>query len=175
MPAPDSPHVEISPKLACAFHDYGQDHRARGNQVCHAFGLPIVTITTLGLLSRVVIGPSGFAVASDLVRLDAGTVLWATGSLWYLFLDWKMAMPFSFFALGLYFLGRTIPLPAMIPLFAVGWILLLGGHAVFEKKRTPSFIRNFKHLMIGPLWLFAGLIEWLTGSRFQGPGASPKN
>lgn len=166
--------VEISTKLERYFRDYQADHQTPGNKVCHSFGLPIVTVTTLGLLSRIVVGPSGFVVASDLVRLDAGTLLWMLGSLWYLFLDWKMAMPFSLFALGLYFLGRALPLPAAGALFIIGWILQLVGHGIFE-KRSPVFTRKINHLMIGPLWMFARLIEWLTGSRFLGPTPSSKN
>lgn len=172
MQTADSRHVEISAKLERHFRDYQEDHRTPGNQLCHSFGLPIVTITTLGLLSRLVIGPSGFVVASDLVRLDAGTLLWMAGTVWYLFLDWKMAMPFSLFALGLYFLGRALPLPAAITLFLIGWGLQLMGHAVYE-KRFPVLTSNINYLIIGPLWMFARLIEWLTGSRFLGPGSGP--
>ena len=138
--------VEISPKLERYFRLYRDGHQNPVNQVCHYVGLPVITITSLGLLARIVIGPSGFAVASELLRLDAGTLLWVVGSLWYLFLDWRMALPFSLFSLGLYFLGRALPLPACWALW-VGLILSIIGN------RAPPAV-----LIHGlPLVLLAGV------------------
>ena len=42
-------------------------------------------------------------------------------------------------------------------LFVAGWTFQLVGHAVYEKNR-PAFLRNLRHLLIGPLWIARELI-----------------
>lgn len=43
-------------------------------------------------------------------------------------------------------------------MFAGGWILQFVGHGVFEKK-SPAFLTNVAHLLIGPLWWFTKLFS----------------
>src|SRR3954463_5170719 len=85
------------------FNDYSSHHRTRGNKILHYFGIPMIAVSLLGLLGTLVFGPHG-VTGSPFLRLDAGTALIGLTLLWYLTLDWRLALPFGLMALGLYFL-----------------------------------------------------------------------
>lgn len=76
-----------------------------------------------------------------------------------MFLDWKLALPFGLFSLGLYLLGRVMPVPVLILIFVLGWVLQFIGHFRYEKK-SPAFLSNIRHLLIGPLWIFAQWVDY---------------
>ena len=145
-------------RLEYYFNEYSHYHTTKGNKLTHYFGIPFIIVGLLGLLGRVTLGPQN---AHLYFRLDAGTLLLIGISLWYLYLDWKLASGFSLMLVGLYFLGRCLSIPINIILFIIGWILQGMGHALFEHK-SPAFIRNFVHLLIGPLWIFAILVGYRT-------------
>ena len=145
---------QIQPRLAAYFRDYGNFHRTHGNEICHFFGIPMILLAIVGLLARVTLGPE----FSPELRLDLG-ILSALGALaWYLMLDWRVGAPFGLVLLGNYFLGRAIPAPWLWVLFVVGWIFQLVGHYKYEKK-SPAFLKNIEHLLIGPLWVFSRLLR----------------
>ncbi|MCM2323808.1 MAG: DUF962 domain-containing protein [Oligoflexia bacterium] len=139
-------------RLSRYFSEYAAFHQTSGNRICHGIGIPMIMIGLLGLLARLTI-TDGFG-GSALFRLDAGVVLWAVCLCWYVFLDWRMTIPFSMVSLGMYFLGRAIPSGWLWGLFLLGWGAQLIGHAFFEKK-APAFVKNLGHLLIGPFWIFA--------------------
>lgn len=118
------------------FDDYSAFHRTRGNKICHFIGIPAIMVSLFGLLG------------------DAGLALWLLATLWYLKLDWKLGAPFSLVALGAWFLGQAIPMLALVSLFVVGWVFQLIGHKKYEGN-SPAFLDNIRHLLIGPLWIFA--------------------
>lgn len=122
------------------FEDYSAFHRTRGNKLCHFIGIPLISVSLLGILQ------------------DWGVALWLLATLWYIKLDWRIGTPFSLVVLGLYFLGRAIPLPALVAMFVVGWVFQLVGHKKYERN-SPAFLGNIRHLLIGPLWIFAKLMK----------------
>ena len=152
------PASNIPPRLKRYFDDYAAYHRTRGNQITHYFGITMIVISLLGLLGDFPIA-DGFT-SSSLIRLDGGTVLWMAALSFYLFLDWRLALPFGVFSYGLYFLGRDLETPVLWGLFVAGWILQFIGHGVYEKK-SPAFLKNGTHLLIGPLWIFAKWVGYV--------------
>ncbi|MGZ3697176.1 MAG: Mpo1 family 2-hydroxy fatty acid dioxygenase [Bdellovibrionota bacterium] len=145
-------------RLSKYFKDYASHHKNPSNKLCHYVGIPMITISTLGLFGAVTLG--GAAIPSSyFLRLDLGVILWVLGVAWYLYLDWKIAIPFALFAAGFYFLGRSIPVPALWAIFALGWVIQFVGHIFYEKK-SPAFFKNLEHLLIGPLWIFAQLVGY---------------
>ena len=145
--------MEASARLRPWFEDYAAHHRTAGNQATHLVGIPILMVSILGLLSRfVLLGDA----ARPWTRFDAGSLLWLFAVLWYLWLDWRLAVPFALVGAGAYLLGALLPIAALWILFVVGWILQFVGHLVYEKQQ-PAFFRNLAHLLIGPLWVFAKL------------------
>lgn len=153
--------MPVKPKLRAYFEDYQAYHQTPGNRACHFLGVPLIMVSLLGLLGTFALGPSG-VFGSPLFRLDGGTVLWGVAVLWYVSLDLRIALSFSAVGLGAYFMGRAIPMPGLWAIFAIGWILQLVGHSHYEKK-SPAFLRNVRHLLVGPLWVFAEIMSWEAG------------
>jgi uncharacterized membrane protein YGL010W len=144
-------------RLETYFNDYASYHRTSGNKVCHSIGIPLIAITLLGLLGHVVLLPHD--EGASLLQGDLGVALLVIATCWYLTLEWKLALPFGLFALGLYFIGRTLPLPTLWGLFVLGWFFQGFGHYHYEKK-SPAFFKNLEHILVGPLWIFARLIGY---------------
>lgn len=148
-----------TPKLQHYFDDYAEAHQTTGNRWCHYFGVPAIATTLLGLLSFLVIGDG--LTGSDILRVDGGTLLLSFAVVWYLYLDWKIGIPFALFGFGLYLIGRSLPLPVLAGVFVVGWIVQLYGHSHYEKK-SPSFTRNIMHIFVGPLWIFSKWVGYVS-------------
>ena len=127
------------------------------NQRLHYIGVYTIVISVLGLLSRVTFGSSQFH--DQLFRPDLGLALMLGGLVFYFYMDWKLAIPFTLVLTGCYFIGRSLPLEILIALQVVGWIVQYVGHLKYE-KRSPAFYKNLTHLLIGPFWLFAKVIGY---------------
>lgn len=127
--------------------EYSTYHVTSGNQRSHYVGIPMIMITTLGLLAQVPLGP-----------LDFGVLIVLVAMLFYLMLDLKLGLMFLPVILVFYWIGTQISPALNWVLFATGWVLQGVGHAVYE-KRSPAFIKNFEHLLIGPLWVFIKIIR----------------
>src|SRR4051794_40053146 len=120
----------MTSRVADFFKDYASYHKTPGNQVCHMIGIPLIVTTLLGLLSHWVIGDG--LTRFEYLRVDAGTILWILAMVWYLIMDWKLAIPFSLVSFGLYFVGRALPVPILWALFVTGWVFQFIGHYAFE-------------------------------------------
>ena len=103
----------------------------------------MIVITLLGLLTQVQFGV-----------LDLGLVVMGLSLVWYFLMDWRLAIPFSFLLGSFYYLGKSLPLQVQGVGFVLGWVLQFIGHYFFE-KRSPAFYKNFEHLLVGPIWIFA--------------------
>lgn len=145
-------------RLTRYFTDYSSFHETRGNRICHYFGVTSILATSLGLLSHVVI--TGGTLPAFSYRIDGGSIAIIVALFWYFILDWRLALPFAFTLSGLYFLGRALPFPWLWTFFILGWVIQFVGHYVFEKK-SPAFYKNGKHILIGPLWIFAKTVRYI--------------
>jgi uncharacterized membrane protein YGL010W len=128
------------------FADYEGYHRDAGNKVFHYIGIPMIVGTLIGLLLRwdfLTVGRFG---------ISAGYVLLAGASLFYLAIAPRLALPMLAAAAFLGTVGRTLPLRIAVALFVLGWVLQFVGHIRYEKK-SPAFMKNAGHLLIGPLWV----------------------
>lgn len=134
--------------LRSHFADYAAFHRTAGNRVCHAFGIPLIVLASLSLLSRVPLATLGGFELTLAELLIAGFVVY------YLTLDAPLAglMLVAYAALAA--LGRLIPPWPALGIFVFGWILQGAGHWVYEKN-SPAFFRNLVHLAVGQLWILA--------------------
>lgn len=147
----------MTPKLANRFADYMQFHQTRGNKITHYIGIPLIVVSLLGLLARVTFGSAAFQ--DSIIRPDLGWALWAFATCYYLYLDWKLGLPFSLVLVGCYLIGRSLPLEVQIVLQVLGWISQYVGHLKYEKK-NPAFYQNLMQTLIGPLWVFARMIRY---------------
>ena len=65
------------------------------------------------------------------------------------------------FAVAL-FVPRFWPIP--LGLFLLGWIFQFVGHSVYEHK-SPAFLTNFLHLLVGPLWILNDVVPVVRAAR----------
>src|SRR5262245_5933885 len=136
-------------RMDALLEDYGSYHRTRGNLVCHAFGITLILYGTIALLQLIPLGN----------RLTAAELVIAASFLYYLTLS-----PLLAFAM----LVETVALDAIagavgnwrvgLAAFVVGWIFQGIGHARYEKK-SPAFLKNLVHLMIGPVFLWNEVLK----------------
>lgn len=123
--------------------DYGQAHRTRGNILCHTVGITLIVFGVLAMLGRIPVAPPW----------TAAEVLIALAGVYYLWLDVPLGAAVTVAAALLDLAARRsgdwrIGAAA----FVVGWVFQGIGHAVYE-KRSPAFLRNLVHLLIGPAFL----------------------
>ncbi|HEY6140706.1 MAG TPA: Mpo1-like protein [Thermoanaerobaculia bacterium] len=138
------------PPIQTLFADYAAYHRTPGNKWFHRVGIPMIMLTLLGLLARV-----GTSVGG--VRVDLGLLLILVAEIVYLMLDWRLGAVMLVVSAGFYLLGSWMPLWLNVALFVLGWILQFLGHSVYE-KRSPAFLTNALHLLVGPLWILNDVV-----------------
>jgi len=142
-------------KIEALFADYSAHHRTAGNKMCHRIGIPLIVFSLIGLLERVpLFNPAG-------VRFDLAMLLIAASTIYYVTLEVRLALGMLILSIGCYALARQLPTLAHVALFIAGWILQFIGHGMFE-KRSPAFLRNFVHLLVGPLWILNDLLHIVT-------------
>ena len=123
--------------------DYALAHRTRGNVLCHVAGITLIVFGVLAMLGRVPIAPH--ATAAELLIAAAGV--------YYFWLDLPLGIAVTLAVLLLDLAARRAgdwKIGAVA--FAAGWIFQGIGHGVYE-KRSPAFLRNLVHLLIGPAFL----------------------
>jgi uncharacterized membrane protein YGL010W len=139
------------PDIRAAFADYAAYHQTKGNKWFHRLGIPLIMLTLLGMLARMRI------VAINRFRVDAAVVLIAIAVIYYLTLEWRLAIAMLIVSIAFYLIGAWLPMSINVILFILGWIFQFIGHSVYEHKQ-PAFMRNAVHLLIGPLWILNDVI-----------------
>jgi uncharacterized membrane protein YGL010W len=136
--------------IRASFADYASYHQTKGNKWFHRFGIPLIMLTLIGMLVRVRLTVAG-------VRIDAAMILIAAAVIYYLVLEWRLALAMLAVSIAFYLLGAWLPMSINIALFILGWIFQFIGHSIYE-HRQPAFVRNAVHLLIGPLWILNDVI-----------------
>jgi uncharacterized membrane protein YGL010W len=143
------------------FADYASYHRTKGNKNYHRAGIPLIMLTLIGMLVRVKLFDAGG------VRVDVAMVLIALSTLYSLAVEWRLAIAMLAVSIVFYFAGAAMPLWLNVSLFILGWIFQFIGHSVYEKKK-PAFMRNFVHLLVGPLWILNDFVPVVRAPRSGG-------
>lgn len=123
--------------------DYASYHRARGNVICHFIGIPLIIFGIFSLLQLIHIAAT----------LTAAEILIAIVTVYYVTLNTKLAIG-MLIASVILDVGAHVVADWRIGLaaFFVGWVFQGIGHAVYE-KRSPAFLKNLLHLLVGPIFL----------------------
>jgi uncharacterized membrane protein YGL010W len=138
--------------LTAYFADYASYHQTKGNKTFHRIGIPLIVLTIVAMLERVMIGKAAG------VRLDLAMLAIVLVEVWYLILDWRLGLLMLFALAIFWFIGIVIPLWLSVALFILGWIFQFVGHSVYE-HRQPAFFRNVTHLLVGPLWILNDVVK----------------
>lgn len=138
--------------------EYSGFHQTTGNEICHYLGIPsIVTgaATLLGLLPLGTFG--GFTIT-------VAELVGAAIAVFYLVTARLLGVLTTLLFVVLIALGRAMPLWLGLSIFVAGWILQFVGHLAFE-HRSPAFLRNLLHLLVGPAWIVEHALKRLGGER----------
>jgi uncharacterized membrane protein YGL010W len=127
--------------IGSLFADYASYHQTPGNKLFHRLGIPLIMLTLIGMLVRVGVG-----------HLNAAVALIAFSAVVYFMLEWRLAIAMLLVSAAFYLIGAAMPMWLNVSLFVLGWIFQFIGHSVYEHK-APAFMKNFLHLLIGPLWI----------------------
>jgi uncharacterized membrane protein YGL010W len=149
--------------LAEQVESYAAYHGDTRNKITHFFGVPLVIFALF-----LALGWLRFAHAPD-VPFTGATLFYVLVCLYYLRLDWKMALcqlPTGLLLLWLADRVALWPFPQSLLMFGAtfvgGWIIQLIGH-VFEGKR-PALADNLMQIFNAPLFLTAE-VAFLLGFR----------
>jgi uncharacterized membrane protein YGL010W len=130
--------------------EYGDYHRDRRNLICHEIGIPLIVLAIIALL-RLVPLPGNLTLA---------TVAVVALEIYYVVAFWRVYRAAVLLAIVglivLSFVAMFITWPIAIAAFVVGWIFQFVGHA-YEGK-SPAFLTNLLHLLVGPLWVASHLV-----------------
>ena len=152
---------------------YGAYHRDPRNKLTHFLGVPLVSFSLF-----LALGWFRFVHAPGL-PLTGATVFFVGVFLYYLRLDWPVALIQAPFTLALLWLAdRAAVLPfreslaVFLATFLGGWAVQLLGHAI--EGRRPALADNLLQVFNAPLFLTAEVL-WLLGFRqdLRGPVHPP--
>lgn len=140
---------------------YARDHDHPLDRLLHGFSIPLVVVGAVGLLWSVPV-PAAFA-ASGIVNW--GTIFLMAAVVYYFIVSITLALGMlPFVVLVAVAVGRlnglATPLwvmsAAALGVAAAGQLL---GHML--ERKPASVLRDLNFVMIGPLWLLAGLYRRL--------------
>lgn len=164
--------------LADQLDAYAAYHGDLRNKLTHFLGVPLVTFAIL-----LVLGWLRFVHAPD-APFTGATLFYVVVFLYYLRLDWRIALWQAPFTLALLWLADRVALwpfaeslLVFLGTFMGGWAIQLLGH-VFEGKR-PALADNLLQIFNAPLFLTAevaflfGYREDLSGLVRKQSGAAP--
>jgi len=136
----------VSEPMRARLAEYEGYHRSLGNELCHFIGIPCIIAGAATLLGLVPI-----AVVAER-RLTSAELVTAAIILFYVSSARWLGVVTGTVMAGLVLAGRALPWGVGLALFLGGWALQFLGHALYE-KRSPAFLRNLLHLLVGPAWL----------------------
>lgn len=133
------------------FAAYAESHQHPTNKAIHWLCIPVILLTTLGLLQCI---PHPFG-SWPLAHWGSVVALFALA--FYLRLSRSLGIGMTLVSLAA--LGTNellaqagIPLlPFSVGVFLLAWVLQFVGHRIEGKK--PSFLQDLQFLLIGPAWL----------------------
>ena len=142
---------------------YAAYHRDWRNKLTHFVGVPLVTFALLLFL-----GWLRFAPAPE-VPYTGATLFYLVVFLYYLSLDWRVALLQAPFTLALLVLADRVAVrpfaessAVFVGAFVVGWAVQLVGHGL--EGRRPALADNLLQIFNAPLFLTAEVL-FLLGFR----------
>lgn len=156
-------------KVDTLLSDYASHHATKGNVACHFVGIPLIVFGMISMFRVVrLIEAAGFLGAVTLAE-----ILIVAVCAFYLSLNGPLALAMlAAFALLDGLAAGIGNWRVGLAAFVVGWVFQGIGHAIYEKK-SPSFLKNAVHLLVGPLFLANEVlrIRSIDGTKAQGAGA----
>lgn len=158
----------LKPQVVALFDEYYASHQHPTNRLTHKVAIPLIILHIVAMLDwvQLVAVP---ALPGGVLTL--GMVSLATSAIWYLRADVKLGLVVLAFMALCIPLGRMMPVWSVVAIAVFGWLVQLAGHTVWEKK-SPSFLTNLVHALVGPLFFVAVLFGDYVLKPVQ-PAAAP--
>lgn len=139
--------------LQAVLTKYAAYHRDTRNILTHLFGIPLIVLAAVTLLSRTSWTFGGYALTPAMFGA-------AATALYYWRLDVRYgAIMSALLALCVWagdaLVAQHLWLTAGIGLFVLGWIIQFVGH--YYEGRKPAFVDDLIGLLAGPLFIVAEL------------------
>ncbi|HYW54185.1 MAG TPA: Mpo1-like protein [Dongiaceae bacterium] len=139
--------------------EYGTYHRDRRNLICHEIGIPLIVLGIVALLRLVHVWVPFLSTTLAGALLLALILYYAAAFL----RDNTAAVVIATIGLAvIYVVSAYVTWPYALGAFVVGWIFQFIGHA-YEGK-SPAFLTNLLHLLVGPLWVASHLVPTSASS-----------
>ena len=138
--------------------EYSRYHQNPTNQAIHKVCVPIIVVSLIGLLWSIPV-PEEFRAISP--ALNWGTTFLLAAMVYYLILSLPLALGMAPLVLAVVVVVNwldSLAVPLWVSsavLFVLAWIGQFYGHML--EGRRPAFFRDLQFLMIGPLWILAGV------------------
>jgi uncharacterized membrane protein YGL010W len=138
--------ASVSTQMRARLDEYSSFHRSFANEICHFIGIPLIICGAGTLFGAVPLADLG----SFVITLSEPVLL--VISIFYVIEARGLGLITALLMTAFGELGRALPFAVGLGLFLFGWALQFIGHARFE-GRSPAFLRNLLHLLVGPAWL----------------------
>lgn len=138
--------------------EYSADHQHPFNRLMHSICVPLIFVSLVAMLWAI---PFPAPLAAGAAWMNFGTLALAGVTVYYLRLAPRLGagmLVAALFIVPLVALAGGLPWPlwlTALAVFIVGWVGQFIGHYV--EGRRPSFFRDLRFLLIGPLWVLAKL------------------
>jgi len=141
----------MNARLVSLFREYEDCHRHPVNRAIHKLCVPAILFHVLAMLDWVQL--TRLSWMGDF-RLSLGQLAFLFVLAWYFTLDSFLALLLGLFGALCLVVAPLVPVPVVIGIAVVAWVLQFVGHGRFEKRR-PAFAREPLQLLVGPLFVFA--------------------
>ena len=155
-------NLAVTSQAAKLLAEYSADHQHPFNRLMHSICVPLIAVALIGLLWAI---PLPEPLTSAPGWINPGVLALVGLTVYYLRLAPRLGLGMLVAALAtvpLIGFAAEMPIPlwlTALALFTVGWIGQFVGH--FVEGRRPSFFRDLRFLLIGPLWVLAKLYSSL--------------
>lgn len=146
------------PDVHIWLNEYARDHQHPVNQRMHRICVPLIVVSLIGLMWCIPV-PGEFTQISP--ALNWGTTFLLASVVYYFIMSIPLAigmLPVVLITVAIVNWAAGLPWPLWLSsgvVFVIAWIGQFYGHAV--EGRRPAFFRDLQFLMIGPLWVLAGI------------------
>ena len=142
--------------------EYAESHQHPVNKIIHRICIPVIIFGLAGML-WVIPYPDSIR---PLLVLNWATIFIFFVLVYYFYLSWRLAIGMLIYALIIYLIllwlestGTNLG-QISVTLFLLAWAGQFIGHMV--EKKHPSFFKNIRFLLIGPLFILAELYRKLN-------------
>lgn len=144
------------------FSLYGESHRNPTNKLIHWICIPLILMSTLGMIQSI---PSPLPAP-----FDWGVLAALASLVFYVRLSLRIAGGMVLMGGGALLVNgliRAADLPLLgisLAIFGAAWVAQFIGHKIEGKK--PSFFQDLQFLLVGPAWLVNALLgNWGHGAK----------